>query len=145
MTSTFAKCILLLTAVLSVAALAETIKPTHNVDARIFSVGTTSFSSKLTTGQSAHFRIEGLGDLKDCKVELSVNGHVTNTGVKVISMNGRTVYTEPFTVAFPEGYPKNTYASISMVLKLISGCTLNGGGAENTLMATFPIWSGPAI
>lgn len=107
-------------------------------------MGTTSFSSWLTTGQSAQFRIEGLGDLKDCQVELSVYEHVTNTGVRIISMNGRTVYTEPFTVALPAGYPKNAYPSISMVLKPISGCILNGGGAENRLMATFPIWSGPA-
>ncbi|MCY7389880.1 MAG: hypothetical protein LH481_17795 [Burkholderiales bacterium] len=145
MASIFAICTLLLTAVISLAAFAETSAPMQDVEARIFSVGTTSFSSKLTSGQSAHFRIEGLGDLKDCTIELSVNGHVTNTGVKVISMNGRTVYTEPFTVAFPAGYPKNSYASISMVLKPISGCALSGGGADNRLMATFPIWSGPAI
>ena len=31
-----------------------------------------------------------------------------------------------------------------MVLKPTPGFLLNGGGAENGLMATFPIWSGPA-
>jgi hypothetical protein len=118
------------------------IRPDH--EPKIYSVGTTSFSSNLTTGQSANIKVEGLGDLKDCKLELTVEGYVTNTGVRKVSMNGRGVYLEPFTVAFPADYPKNTYALISMVLRPVSGCALSGGGRENRLSATFPIWSGPA-
>lgn len=124
------------------AMASNAIRPDH--EPKIYSVGTTSFSSNLTTGQSAQVKIEGLGDLKDCKLELTVSGFVTNTGVKNVSMDGRGVYLEPFTVVFPADYPKNTYSLISMVLRPVSGCALSGGGRENRLSATFPIWSGPA-
>jgi hypothetical protein len=144
--------VLLLTVAILSAAATETyaLKPVFGAstqeqeqEPRIFSVGTTSFSSRLTTGQSANFKIEGRGDLTHCIVELAVEGHVTNAGVKNVAMKGQTVYVEPFTVAFPDGYPKNTYSLLSMVLTPVSGCRLIGGGRDNILRATFPLWSGP--
>ncbi len=96
----------------------------------------------LTDGEAGKLAISGGGDMTNCKVEITVSGYVSNAGTKIVSMNGNVNYVEPFKVVFPAGTPKDTWSSVDVVLKLVSGCQFKPYDPSVNKKSTYPLYSG---